>query len=233
MPEKKFMKTFRNIKIAQLCVLLILDIGAIVVLLANPGVGKRLFEDKVVFLLYCIIWALMVFGLLCLLYDFFKIKQFAVESHALNKVAYLDNLTGIPNRHGLDSVFKTYDTPESMTTVGCFMVTLANLKEINESKGHAAGDLMIQDFCNIFEEIGDTFGFVGRNGGNDYLMVMDDCSHEAMERFILALDKRVEAYNGTHTEAPIRIRHTYLLNTEEKAKAFTQLLTATYNKLHS
>lgn len=233
MPEKKFMKAFRTVKIAQLCILLLLDIGAAVVLLTNPHIGKRLFEDKVVFLLYFIIWVLMVFSLLCLLYDFFKIKQFAEESHALNKVAYLDNLTGIPNRHGLDSVFKTYDTPESLTNVGCFMATLDNLREINESRGHAAGDQIIQDFCNIFEETGDSFGFVGRNGGNDYIMVMDNCSHESMASFIHNLNEQINQYNSIHSQVPMHIRHTYLLNTEEHAQAFTQLLTATYNKLHS
>ncbi len=233
MQEKKFAKSFRSAKIIQLCILLTLDICSVFILICNPEIGKQLFTNNVLLTLCAIIWILMIFSFIGLLYDFYKIKSFAEESHALNKVAYLDHLTGIPNRYGLDAVFKTYDSPESMTHVGCFMGTIDNLREINDSLGHATGDRMILDFCNIFEELGDSFGFVGRNGGNEFIMVMDHCTHQSMQRFIESLNDRITHYNDKHPKSPIQFRHTYLLNTDEQAQAFTQLLTATYNKLHS
>uniref|UniRef100_UPI004055D701 GGDEF domain-containing protein n=1 Tax=Acetatifactor sp. TaxID=1872090 RepID=UPI004055D701 len=233
MQEKNFVKSFRTVKVVQLCILLVLDITSILLLICNPSIGKQIFPDKVLLILCAIIWILMLNGLGWLFYDFYKIKSFAEESHALNKVAYLDHLTGIPNRHGLDAVFKTYDSPKSLTEVGCLMGTIANLPSINDTQGHAVGDLMILDFCNIFEEVGDNFGFVGRNGGNEYIMVADHCTHDTMQNFIHCLNERIVQYNTTHEKAPIDFQYTYLLNTETKAQAFTQLLTATYNKLHS
>lgn len=113
------------------------------------------------------------------------------------------------------------------------MGSISNLRMINETKGHSAGDRMILDFCSIFEEIGDKFGFVGRNGGNEYVMVMNACTHEGMQRFIEELTEHLEEYNTQHTEAPIDFQYAYLLNTDVKAQVFSQLLTATYNKLHS
>lgn len=233
MPEKSFAKSFRRIKTVQLGILIALEIAVALILLCNPSIGKQLFSNKVLLLLYVTIWLLMLFNICCLLYDFVKIKQFAEESHSLNQIAYLDNLTGIPNRHGLDTVFKTYDTPASLMQVGCFMCTIDNLREINETLGHASGDKIILDFCSIFEEVGDSFGFVGRNGGNEFLMVMDKCTHDSMQAFTDKLQERVSAYNENRAKTPIQIKHTYLLNTEVKAQAFTQLLTATYNELHS
>ena len=225
MPEKSFAKSFRRIKTVQLGILIALEIAVALILLCNPSIGKQLFSNKVLLLLYVTIWLLMLFNICCLLYDFVKIKQFAEESHSLNQIAYLDNLTGIPNRHGLDTVFKTYDTPASLMQVGCFMCTIDNLREINETLGHASGDKIILDFCSIFE--------VGRNGGNEFLMVMDKCTHDSMQAFSDKLKERVSAYNESRAKAPIQIKHTYLLNTDVKAQAFTQLLTATYNELHS
>ncbi len=233
MPEKAFAKSFRRIKTVQLCILIVLEIAVALILICNPAMGRQLFSNKVLLLLYVSIWVLMLFNLSCLLYDFVKIKLFAEESHSLNQIAYLDNLTGIPNRHGLDTVFKTYDNPDSLMQVGCFMCTIDNLRNINDTLGHSTGDKIILDFCSIFEEVGDAFGFVGRNGGNEFLMVMDKCSTDSMDTFTEKLQAQVAEYNEKFATTPIQIKHTYLLNADVQARAFTQLLTATYNKLHS
>lgn len=233
MPEKSFAKLFRKVKTVQLCILILLEAATVFLLLCNPSMGKQLFSNRVLLILYVIVWILMLFNLCCLLYDFIKIKQFALESHSLNQIAYLDNLTGIPNRHGLDTIFQTFDNPSSLAGVGCFMCTIDNLRSINDSFGHACGDKVILDFCSIFEEVGDEFGFVGRNGGNEFLMIMNNSTSASMDMFTHKLLERIATYNTDSAHATIQIKYTYLLNTKLQASAITQLLTATYNELHS
>ena len=233
MKEKKFVKVFRTIKIVELCVLLVLEGIFFIILMTNSTMSKELFSNRTLFTICVFTWILMIYNLLCLLYDFFQLRSFAEESHALNRAAYLDNLTGIPNRHGLDVVFQTYDTPESLANVGCFMVTIDNLKKINEAKGHQPGDMMIQHFCSIFEEAGDSFGVVGRNGGNEFVLVINNCTDETMNQFVNTLNEQIAEYNMEYTAAPLHIKYTYVLNSTEHADAFTQLLTATYNQLHA
>lgn len=232
MQEKQFVKSSRAIKIVQLCVLSLIGITFFLILIFNPDVGKEIYANKTLFVLCAITWILMLVSLGFTLFDFFKMRSFAEESHALNKVAYLDHLTGIPNRHGLDAVFQTYDSPESMATVGCFMVTIENLKESNKTQGHQTGDLMIQHFCSIFENIGDKFGVVGRNGGNDFVLVVNHCTDEIMQDFIDTLNAEIENHNKEYSDAALNLKYSYVLNTDEHANAFTQLMTATYNKLH-
>lgn len=233
MQEKNFAKSFRLAKIVQLCVMLLIDVLVILILVCNPEIGSQLYSDKTLLTLSAIIWVLILFNLACILHDFYKLKSFAEESHALNKAAYLDNLTGIPNRSGLDTAFKTYDSPESMKEVGCFMGSIANIRQINETQGHPAGDRMILDFCSFFEEVGDRYGFVGRNSGNEYVMVMDHCTPDKMQCFIDDISEHIAHYNAEHKDTPIDLQYTYLLNTDENAETFAKLLTATYNKLHS
>ena len=231
MKEKKFVTVFRTAKIVQLIVLLVLEAVFVIILLTNPAMGRRIYEDRPLYLMCAITWILMILALLFLFYDFFKLRSFAQESHALNREAFLDHLTGIPNRHGLDVIFRTYATPESMANVGCYMVTIDNLTAINQSDSRKAGDRLIQDFCSILESVGDDFGIVGRNGGNEFLVVIDNCDQETMERFTGNLKERISAYNQEHERFPIHLRSTYILNSAKKAAAFTQLLTATYNQL--
>ncbi|HKM35711.1 MAG TPA: GGDEF domain-containing protein [Lachnospiraceae bacterium] len=232
MQEQKFVKIFRTAKIIQLCILLGIELFFFLVLTYNPNLARQIYSNKSLFTLCAITWILMIFNLLCLLFDFTKLRAFAAESHALNKVAYLDNLTGIPNRHSLDAVFQTYATPDSLLGVGCAMFTISNLKEVNETQGHSTGDTLILDFCNIFEEIGDSFGFVGRNGGNEFVAVINDCNEQVMKHFFTTLQNSINIYNNEHSKAPLLLSSSYTLNEEEMVKAFTQLLTVTYNKLY-
>lgn len=233
MQEKNFVKVFRIAKIIQLIVLVVFEVVFFLILLLHPTMSKQIYDDSTLFTLCAVTWSFMIFYLLSLLYDFYQLRKFAAESHALNRVAFLDSLTGIPNRHGLDVVFRTYDSPESMAEAGCFMATIDNLKEINETLGYPAGNSAIQDFCSIFETVGDEVGVVGRNGGNDYVAVINQCTDEMMQRFIVNLNAQLETYNTEHPDSPLYIRHTYILNNQEHLQAFTQLLTATYNKLHT
>lgn len=231
MQDQKFIKFFRTAKIIQLCLLLGMETAFFLILTVHTELGRQLYSNQALFTLCAITWALMIFNLLCLLFDFYKLRSFASESHALTKAAYLDNLTGIPNRHSLDTVFRAYDTAESLAGLGCSMYAISNIKQINDTLGHQIGDQTIRDFCTMFEEIGDTFGFVGRNGGNQFIALFDQCDRTTMQRFSEILDKRVSLYNSAHPDSPIRLSHAEVLCAEEPIQTFTQLLAVTHERL--
>ena len=233
MQEKKFVTSFRHAKMIQFGILLAIEITFFLILICNPSTSRFLYSSKPLFLLCATIWVLMLFYLICLIYDFYKLRSFALESHALNKVAYLDELTGIPNRHGLDVIFQTYNTPESVEEICCYMLTISNLAEINEELGRQAGDAVIQAFAEILEKVGDSFGTVGRNGGNDFICAINHCDEDTLNHFTASLTAETDAYNLEHPQAPIRLRSAYILNSEENIAGFPELLIATYNKLYT
>lgn len=232
MQEQKYLKKMRHAKLAQLICLLIIELTFIITLILNKELRNRIYSNEALFFLCLVAWVLALFSLGWLIYDFLSLRTIAMESHILNQAAYLDKLTGMPNRHSLDTVFQTYTTPESLQHTCCVMLTIANLKELNEINGRQSGDKVLQDFCNMFEEVGDTFGFVGRNGGNDFVAVINNCDHETAKRFLSVLANRITLYDEEHPDTPIRTRSAYTLFDESRVTAFTQLLTVTYNKLH-
>jgi diguanylate cyclase (GGDEF)-like protein len=232
MQEKKFVKVFRTVKIIQLVIMLGIELTFFIILGYHPDIRIHIYSNPTLFLLCSITWVLMIFNLICLFFDFYKLRSFALESHSLNQAAFLDSLTGMPNRHSLDVVFQTYTSPESLKDTGCLMFSISNLKAVNETSGRHTGDLLIRDFCNILEEIGDTFGFVGRNGGNEFVAVITPCSEEIIKKFQATLESRILLYNKEHQVAPIELASAYTLSEEEPVQAFTQLLTITYNKLY-
>lgn len=232
MREKKFITIYRKAKIIQLCVLVAIEVFFIGILMANPAMTRRIFEDRTLYLLSAAVWVLMIVALLFLVYDFFKLRSFEQMNYALNTESYPDDLTDMPD-HGMDAIFQTYSTPESMANVGCCMITIDNLEAANQSDSRQTADRMIQDFSSILESAGDLYGTVNRIGNNEFLVVIDRCDKEAMERFIRNLEDRIISYNREHERFPLQLQSTYILNSEERMETFTQLLIATYNRLHN
>ncbi len=233
MQEGKIVRTFRRAKIIQLCLLFLIEAGVILVLLTHPSMSRQIYGSRTLFFLCGFLWLLSAFSLVCLILDFVGLRSFARESHALNQEAYLDQLTGLPNRHGLDLIFQTYASPDAVKDVGLYMFKIDNLAGINDSLGRAAGDSLILDFCAILEHVGDDFGSVGRNSGNDFLAVLDHCTEDTAKSFSDRLDAELSAYNLAHPKAPILLRSAFVLNREAHMDSFTRLLKAAYNKLHT
>lgn len=61
---------------------------------------------------------------------------------------------------------------------------------------------------------------VGRNGGNEFLMIVNHGSHDTMEYFIESLNQQLKEYNEEHSNAPIQIQYAYILNEEAHAESF-------------
>lgn len=234
MQEKKLVTIFRKAKIMQLCALLAIEAFFIGVLVANPSMTRRIYEDRTLYLLCAAVWVLMIFSLSCLVYDLFRMRSFVKENYVLNRESPNDP-TGLSlsSRHGMDMIFQTYDTPKSIANVGCCMVTIDSQKAANQSDNRQAEDQLIRDFSSILESVGELYGIVGRSGRSEFLIAIDSCDKETLERFIHDLEDRIISYNLEHERLPLQFQSAYTLNCEERMEAFAQLLNATYNRLYS
>ena len=54
------------------------------------------------------------------------------------------------------------------------MFDLNNLKEVNDTLGHAAGDSMIANFAHILRKVVPEKDFVGRYGGDEFIAILYD-----------------------------------------------------------
>lgn len=224
-------KSFRIAKILQFILLALLEVLIIAVLITHPQLGQSIFSDHLLLLMAVMIWVLLVFSLFFLFYDFFKLRFFEEENRTLKRTAYMDVLTNFPNRRGLDAIFQTYSLPQDLVDMGCLIVLIDNLERINQELGHHAGDMLIQNFCSIFKRVGDHFGVVARNGGNEFISIIKHCDASRMEQFIQDMTQQIADYNQQCPHAPIQIKYAYTLNGKEHLKTFKELITAAYTKI--
>lgn len=231
MGNQNILKYYKQIKWIQLFVLCAVTIISFCTLYFNPVFRRSVYTNKSLFLLARMMWGLLLFCFVCLLYDFTKMKFFIKEGHALSKSAYLDNLTGIPNRNSFDTVFQMNSSDKKLATLGCALLSIANLIQINDEFGHETGDNAIQTFSNLLEEVGDQYGFVGRNGGNEFLAILEDCTSEKMSSFLAKLEDTIASYNQAE-DCPVQIEvhSAFALNSDVHAEKFTDLITHTYKK---
>jgi diguanylate cyclase len=100
-----------------------------------------------------------------------------LDRHVLERMAYHDPLTGLPNRHGLERYFESDFFGGNMGAV--FFLDLDRFKSINDTLGHDIGDLLLQEVAARLRGcIGDS-GKVFRLGGDEFLIALPHTTFEA------------------------------------------------------
>lgn len=226
-----YMSPFRNLKAVELLITIAIEIIYLIIILTNTTLRTSVFTNKLLFTLTCMMWVSLVFNLLSILLDLYLLKSSASQNQELTQVAYTDSLTGLPNRYSVDMMIKLHDSVETMANIGCAVLRIANLVEINDEVGRDAGDAVIQDFCNILDDVGSQYGFVGKNGGNEYLAIIEKCDDEKITQFISDLYVELNLYNLGHAATPIAIEYNYALNSVEDKSKMTELLAVVYRKM--
>ena len=223
-------RNFKLFKLIQLILLILFGIMFFIYIKFDPLLRNNIYSNRNLLLICSFLWAFMIYSAVCLISDFTQLQKEIVEAHKLNQAAYLDPLTGLPNRNGCDVIINRYTGKRDVSMVGCALIELPNIDEINVSNGRIFGDKYIHDFAQIFEPIGNRYGFTGRNSGNEFILIIDDCPAEKMQKFISSLNDEIYRYNEQHGEPAMEIRIVYILNEQEGLKSFLSIISTLYSR---
>ena len=121
---------------------------------------------------------------------------------ALVQLANYDSLTGLPNRSLLlDRVQHAFDqATRDNTSIGLFFIDLDRFKQINDSLGHDAGDMLLRVIGERLEQLLRQADTVARLGGDEFVVMIEniaddkDLSHLASD-MIRELSKSITLDN--------------------------------------
>lgn len=117
---------------------------------------------------------------------------------ALKDLASRDSLTGLLNRRSGEQLLKQYDDEKepSRKLVCLIMMDIDNFKKINDTFGHAIGDVILKSCSQLIKNKARNTDSIIRWGGEEFLMIVPNARlHEAME-----LAERIRASIEQHTD---------------------------------
>ncbi len=113
------------------------------------------------------------------------LKQLNLARDELDRLANTDALTGLPNRRGFDHLAARL--VESSALLGrplaALMCDLDRFKAINDEYGHEFGDAALRHVAEILREaVGGERAALARTGGEEFVVLLADCSLDEAER---------------------------------------------------
>lgn len=128
----------------------------------------------------------------------------------IHELAYSDQLTGLPNRHlfheRLEHAIKR--SKNSVHYGGLIFLDLDNFKTLNDTKGHAQGDLLLIEVAQRLKDSVRTTDMVARLGGDEFVVILDALHDDAetaaeqagmiAEKICIALNRPYHLKTYTH-----------------------------------
>ncbi len=121
--------------------------------------------------------------------------------------ALIDHLTGAYNVRFLDIVVKRRITTEfrAQRSWGIIMFDIDKFKDINDTYGHAHGDVVLTNTVKMIQHLSRKGDFVVRNGGDEFVVIMFDITEDALAQLAERYRKALESMSNECHCANVRI----------------------------
>ena len=111
--------------------------------------------------------------------------------------ARIDALTGLANRRALEEILAAEISRAHRFThqLAVVLLDLDRFKEINDSFGHGAGDVMLRAVSRLLTSLARQGDTVARWGGEEFVVVLPETDLAGASRFAERLRRTIEAHS--------------------------------------
>lgn len=178
-----------------------LTIAGLIVILKSPELYQLAGSNPYVRGMCAILWVTLGVSFLFMLIDFRAIASIRRENTELDYAVYSDPLTGVANRNSCDSYIDNFIGKPVPKGMGVMIFNLSNMNEINHEFGHEKGDEALREFAGMLQSVLPGKGFLGRNGGNKFLMIIKSFDDKQRDKLLKELERKIAAFNLEQTAA--------------------------------
>ena len=169
-------------------------------------------------LILCYIFVLAYINIHASLKDIEKGKM----AEYYRRLANTDSMTGLANRTAFNNDLNTLETDTEYTLIS---MDLNNLKKINDSLGHQAGDRYIINAANIISKVFGKDGICYRIGGDEFsVIIRNPGSDDIAKRLIVALEKEMDLHNSAHPSEQVAIALGYESNSPASGRDHDEII---------
>ena len=127
-----------------------------------------------------------------------RLKQ---TTDMLEAMAWIDGLTGIPNRRRFDQMLESEwkRAQRNRSPLAVIMVDVDHFKGYNDKYGHGAGDICLKQVATLLVAVvGRSGDLVARYGGEEFVVLMPETDDAGAYRVAEQLRQRIEAQEMPH-----------------------------------
>lgn len=112
----------------------------------------------------------------------------------LKKLAMMDKLTHLCNRHKIDEALTSEieRAKRDQKPFGIIMLDIDDFKKVNDNYGHQVGDHAICEFASILRSFARESDIVGRWGGEEFVLIIPESDKESVSLFAERIRERIE-----------------------------------------
>jgi two-component system, cell cycle response regulator len=120
-------------------------------------------------------------------------RQIDAKNKLLEEMAHSDPLTGLPNRRAIEdwAARQLRGAARHGFPYWVVLVDLDSFKSVNDTHGHAGGDVLLQEFGEILKSFTRASDICGRLGGDEFLMVVTHAEADGLYKTIERLREKL------------------------------------------
>ena len=128
----------------------------------------------------------------------------------LHHAAHQDTLTGVFNRRGIEQIMTSafQEAREQQQSLLVVALDIDNFKQVNDTYGHAHGDAILVEVAKLIKRFTRETDFVGRIGGDEFIVGLPNCPRERGERMADELIRSMQSLttpDGKNAEVSVSI----------------------------
>ena len=154
------------------------------------------------------------------------IHELKAKAEVLKKEATLDVFTGLYNKKYAKNLIKTAIKMQPNQKHALIMIDLDNFKHVNDTWGHAEGDLVVQEVAENLKKLFRKTDILGRFGGDEFMILLKDIPDR--EFVIAKLQKLISKPTNKHNVTMSMGVAIYPDDAREFAELFTKADAALY-----
>lgn len=125
-----------------------------------------------------------------------EVTEYKRKSLDLREKVYKDLLTGIYNRNFYEEKIREIFKENTEKIFSMMLIDIDKFKEINDSRGHDIGDLVLKKLADILKSsIRKNSDYIIRMGGDEFCLVIE-ADLEDLKRIYCRVEKEIEKQNS-------------------------------------
>ncbi|MBR1633511.1 MAG: GGDEF domain-containing protein [Lachnospiraceae bacterium] len=125
--------------------------------------------------IYRLVLVAVVLGVVLLLVVLLAARTMAIHIDGMRLSAEIDKLTQLYNKASTDRICRYIIAKNAPGTLSAlYIIDLDHFKDVNDTKGHSAGDYVLREFADALQRLFKPDDCVGRFGGDEFIVMLRD-----------------------------------------------------------